>query len=132
MTTTPAGWYPDPEQPTLIRYWDGMAWTDHRAAGGLVAAQPVKLKPGLVGVWITAVLSLFTFWIRKVDASGQVSTTAIPVGIGFMIVCWSLISRARKQAAVLRVELPTAYRIAGIVATLFAVLAVVNSIAMST
>jgi len=24
----PAGWYPDPERPGLVRYWDGHAWGD--------------------------------------------------------------------------------------------------------
>jgi len=27
---TPAGWYPDPDDPSSQRYWDGSAWTDHR------------------------------------------------------------------------------------------------------
>lgn len=26
-----AGWYPDPSDPSLLRYWDGAAWSDHRA-----------------------------------------------------------------------------------------------------
>ena len=29
--STPAGWYADPVQPGSQRYWDGTAWTDHRA-----------------------------------------------------------------------------------------------------
>jgi len=32
MSDTPAaGWYPDPEDATQQRYWDGTQWTEHRA-----------------------------------------------------------------------------------------------------
>ena len=27
----PADWYPDPEFPNQLRYWDGSQWTEHRA-----------------------------------------------------------------------------------------------------
>lgn len=27
----PANWYPDPTDPSLQRYWDGAAWTEHTA-----------------------------------------------------------------------------------------------------
>lgn len=29
--TPPAAWFPDPDDPTQYRYWDGSAWTEHRA-----------------------------------------------------------------------------------------------------
>lgn len=28
--STPAGWYPDPEQAETLRYWTGVNWTDQR------------------------------------------------------------------------------------------------------
>ena len=31
--TTPAGWYPDPDQPASRRYWDGQQWTEHTVPG---------------------------------------------------------------------------------------------------
>lgn len=37
--TAPAGWYPDPEQPGLLRYWDGVRWTDHRASATVPAGR---------------------------------------------------------------------------------------------
>lgn len=28
----PANWYPDPNSPGVLRYWNGVAWTEHRQA----------------------------------------------------------------------------------------------------
>lgn len=31
VSTTPAGWYPDPDgAPNTVRYWDGATWTENR------------------------------------------------------------------------------------------------------
>jgi uncharacterized RDD family membrane protein YckC len=31
MTQQPSGWYDDPSNPDLLRYWDGVTWTNHTA-----------------------------------------------------------------------------------------------------
>lgn len=31
MSATPADWYPNPEDSTQLRYWDGQRWTEHTA-----------------------------------------------------------------------------------------------------
>jgi uncharacterized protein (AIM24 family) len=44
MSSPAPDWYPDPEDPTQLRYWDGSTWTDNRApnpaAGGQAAPAP--------------------------------------------------------------------------------------------
>ncbi|MBO3181743.1 DUF2510 domain-containing protein, partial [Dermatophilus congolensis] len=29
MDARPSGWYDDPDDPELLRYWDGVLWTEH-------------------------------------------------------------------------------------------------------
>ena len=31
MSNPPAGWYPDPDNGTLLQYWDGSKWTPYHA-----------------------------------------------------------------------------------------------------
>jgi membrane protease YdiL (CAAX protease family) len=40
----PAGWYPDPWDPSGRRYWDGLAWTAG-VAPAAVPAQPSEVRP---------------------------------------------------------------------------------------
>ena len=35
MSSTPAGWHPDPMGRHQLRYWDGNAWTDHVSTNGV-------------------------------------------------------------------------------------------------
>ena len=60
----PAGWYQDPDGSGLLRWWDGTAWTEHRA--GTTAATTVSARPALpegtrvdtVWSWLVALLPL--------------------------------------------------------------------------
>jgi FtsZ-binding cell division protein ZapB len=43
--STPQGWYPDPQSPELLRYWDGAQWTGRTSADDTAAPptpQPVQ------------------------------------------------------------------------------------------
>lgn len=39
--TMPANWYPDPQSPGILRYWDGTRWTEHRSAAAPTATATV-------------------------------------------------------------------------------------------
>lgn len=45
MTTSPADWYPDPQVPGQLRYWDGAQWTEHTAQPQPAAAAPAQQPP---------------------------------------------------------------------------------------
>ncbi|MBB5632371.1 hypothetical protein BKA04_000594 [Cryobacterium mesophilum] len=87
MTNTPAGWYPDPENATQSRWWDGTRWTDNRAALQPTVAAPyaadvanLKAPEGTpwntIWIWLVVFvpyISLFGFftidWSKFLDMS---------------------------------------------------------------
>jgi len=46
--STPADWYPDPENPGQLRYWDGNQWTEHRSPVQGASPSSVESQPGAV------------------------------------------------------------------------------------
>lgn len=65
MQSAPAGWYPDPEDPTQQRYWDGAAWTQNVAPTSPTGdalrdhvfpdSTPQPVEAPVLGTWKTSV-----------------------------------------------------------------------------
>ena len=48
----PGQWYPDPQNPRRMRYWDGTQWTGHTAAR---LSQRGSYRPARVAAWISVI-----------------------------------------------------------------------------
>src|SRR5687767_1276364 len=93
-----AGWYPDPSDPTMQRWWDGAGWTDH--AQPATPAGPAALQPGMA-----AAANLQGGYRAAPTTSGMaiaalVCAFVVPI-VGFFLGIASLVSinRSQKTAA---------------------------------
>jgi len=81
----PAGWYPDPQNPATVRYWDGSTWTEHRHQPGQPAPKlraPEGTEPNTVWIWILVLLPLialiplpFIPWQSYIESTMQNPTS---------------------------------------------------------
>ncbi len=82
--STPAGWYPDTNQPGTLRYWDGNAWTEHTHATQPAGGQGTGYQtyaPGmttapnnhLVMAILTTIFCCLPFGIVSIVKAAQVN-----------------------------------------------------------
>ncbi len=71
-------WYPDPSDPRLLRYWDGVQWTAHTAPAGGPPPSPTGTPSGgsNKAVWATAIIG---GGLALLVVIGLLAAIAIPV-----------------------------------------------------
>jgi hypothetical protein len=83
----PPSWHPDPHDPTMLRWWDGNQWTDHRCP------PPVMPPPGLQAQ--TAPITGYQAYpsiqgvpvaSRRTRSANRFSWTAIGFAAGYLVI----------------------------------------------
>ena len=78
MTTTPLGWYPDPQNPATVRWFDGTQWTEHVAAAGSPGPHPA---PPTSRSTTTTVLIVVASCVGVFILLGILAAIALPVAL---------------------------------------------------
>jgi hypothetical protein len=70
MTQTPAGWFPDPEDATQLRYWDGAVWTEHRAPRPATTTDQLAKAGGDIADGIAKGFTALGSWVQQQRTTG--------------------------------------------------------------
>ncbi|MET8686532.1 DUF2510 domain-containing protein [Streptomyces sp. NPDC004732] len=81
--TTPPGWYPDPHQPSVERWWDGSAWTEHRRT-----PEPTQVAPAHQGFGPPQA----TTSVMPVAAPGGGRAKAVALGVAGVVLVGAIVA----------------------------------------
>ncbi|MBT3151917.1 DUF2510 domain-containing protein [Streptomyces sp. CHD11] len=81
--TPPPGWYRDPHAPHLERWWDGVAWTEHRRTPGPAGTPPAPSEGGTGGGGATAG-GTGRAAVIALTAAGAVLVAAVVTGVAVL------------------------------------------------
>jgi uncharacterized RDD family membrane protein YckC len=79
----PPGWFPDPDVPTRLRYWDGNVWTSH--------TNEIVVTPTKIGSIVTqsgARLELASWWRRVAGLLLDALIIGVPVFAVSVVLGW--------------------------------------------
>jgi membrane protease YdiL (CAAX protease family) len=72
VSLPPAGWHPDPSQPSRLRYWDGQTWTTWVSDHGLVIQVPLPERGVGIQRWPARVV-----WVCMAGLLGITAAVAV-------------------------------------------------------
>jgi hypothetical protein len=81
-STPPAGWYPDPAEPSVLRYWDGAQWTIdmqpvHQPASDLPESRLTNRAAIGIVLALAAILTLLFVLLDGGDETGSTSAGSV-------------------------------------------------------
>ena len=110
-SSPPAGWYPDPAEPSVIRWWDGAQWTHHLQpaphAADPVPAGPPWLTTRNVSIALLAMLALLAVGFVLISGTSDDPSAATVADDATPAELETLDAEAKTQAHTAQVAIET-------------------------
>lgn len=91
--TTPAGWYDDPFEPGLLRYWDGGDWTDHTSVPAVATGSAAHCRPRRRSALVAFVWAFFFGGFAAIYLLPLPAWARLLIGLAalFLVGWWALL-----------------------------------------
>lgn len=111
QSKAPAGWYPDPGEPTRKRYWDGEQWTTRYEAEGQTSDEQEANPVALALAGLGAALAVIGVFLPRADSKTFITVAnntliqstdgwiIIALAVGILGAAYAAYSKRRRDLA---------------------------------